>query len=360
MSIKSQLKVIIIGCGRIINKHIEAISVLDQIEIVGFVDVDFKKAENCSKKYGGKAFETYKNIKIETIANLAVVLTDSGSHYQCTIDLLNYGLDVLVEKPMALKLQHARNMISTAKKLNRNLFVVKQNRFNTAVQKVKEIINQGKLGTLNSANVCVRWCRDQKYYAQSEWRGTWANDGGVITNQASHHLDLLLWFMGDIECVSAFEANLMSEIEAEDTLFGIIKFKSGALGIIEATTAARPKNIEGSLAFLGSKGSAKIGGIAVNEISHLVVEDSEAISDEPKITSNSTNDVYGSGHQAIYSEIVKFYSDEKNAAISGEEGLKSLNLIHMLYKSVEENRTIFSKEKTKESKRLGVGQIEKI
>lgn len=345
MKTSGVLNVLLVGCGRIVSKHIAAIQScgVGNIQIVGVVDIDLAKAKRYADLLSVPYYRAVADLNDSLNIDLAVVMTDSGAHFSVTCELLSKGFDVLVEKPMALTLEHASEMVDLAKKLSRNLFVVKQNRFNDAVQKVRSLVLEKKLGQLNSAAVCVRWCRDQKYYDQAPWRGTWLDDGGVIANQAIHHIDLLVWLMGDVECVSAFDANLMSEFEAEDTICAIIKFKSGAVGVIEATTAARPNNIEGSLSLLGSAGYAKIGGHAVNELTSLITNEA---SPELALRENNgiqdTTDVYGDGHQAIYREIIKFLRGSKNSAVLGDDGIESLRLIHMIYRSVECDKTIYN------------------
>ena len=345
MKTNNVIYVLLVGCGRIVSKHVAAIKScgVDNIQIVGVVDIDLAKAKKYGELLSVPYYNSLEDLNDSVNIDLAVVMTDSGTHFSVASELLSKGFDVLVEKPMALTLEHANEMINLAKKLNRNLFVVKQNRFNDAVQKVRSVVLEKKLGQLNSAAVCVRWCRDQKYYDQASWRGTWLDDGGVIANQAIHHIDLLVWFMGDVECVSAFDANLMSKFEAEDTICAIVKFKSGALGVIEATTAARPNNIEGSLSLLGSAGYAKIGGHAVNELTSLITKE---VTPEVTLRDNNgvqdTADVYGDGHQSIYREIIKFLKGSTNTAVLGDDGIESLRLIHMIYRSVETGKPVYN------------------
>ena len=179
------------------------------------------------------------------------MLTASGSHAQHVVELAPYGADIVVEKPMALTLEDADKMIEVCDRHGVRLFVVKQNRFNVPVVQLRKALDAGRFGKLVLGTVRVRWCRPQSYYDQDSWRGTWAHDGGVLTNQASHHIDLLEWMMGDVESVFAKSITALVDIEAEDTAIVTIKFKNGALGIIEATTAARPKDLEGSLSVLG-------------------------------------------------------------------------------------------------------------
>lgn len=184
--------------------------------------------------------------------DVVVVLTESGNRKN-VVDLAPYGKHIVVEKPMALTLDDADAMIQACDKTGAKLFVVKQNRFNVPVVKLREALEQGRFGKLVLGTVRVRWCRPQDYYDQAPWRGTWAMDGGVLTNQASHHVDMLEWMMGDVESVFARGATALAHIEAEDTTVVTLKFRNGALGVIEATTATRPKDLEGSISVLGRR-----------------------------------------------------------------------------------------------------------
>ena len=185
------------------------------------------------------------------------------------------------------------------------LFVVKQNRFNVPVLKAREALEAGRLGKLVLGTVRVRWCRDQSYYDQDAWRGTWAQDGGVIANQASHHVDMLGWFMGPVESVHARGARALVDIEAEDTVVATLRFRNGALGIVEATGATRPKDLEGSLSVLGGGGAIEIGGFAVNEIRHWqFVNPDPADAEVMERYSVNPPNVYGFGHQAYYEHVV--------------------------------------------------------
>src|SRR5207253_3813000 len=186
------------------------------------------------------------------------VLTSNGMQAAHVIACAKAGKHALVEKPMALRLQDADHMIRACDEAGVKLFVVKQNRFNLPIVKAREALDAGRFGKLVLGTVRVRWCRPQAYYDAAAWRGTWAWDGGVLTNQASHHIDMLEWMMGDVDSVTAMTCTRLAKIEAEDTAVAILHFRNGALGVIEATTATRPKDLEGSLSVLGEKGSVVV------------------------------------------------------------------------------------------------------
>jgi predicted dehydrogenase len=245
---------------------------------------------------------------------------------------------------MALRLQDADDMIRACDEAGVKLFIVKQNRFNLPVVKAREALQAGRFGRLFLGTVRVRWCRDQAYYDQDDWRGTWAYDGGVLTNQASHHVDMLEWFFGDVVSVHARAITALAKIETEDTAVATLKFRNGALGIIEATTAARPTE----------KGTVEIAGFAVNEIRHWRFVD-ELPSDRDVVEKFSVNppNVYGFGHQAYYQHVIDCLINQRAALVDGLEGRKSLELISALYESIETGQEV-SLRFTPRLSRLGV------
>jgi predicted dehydrogenase len=273
--------------------------------------------------------------------DVVTILTESGHHARDVLALAPYGRHIVVEKPMALTLDDADAMIRTCDAAGVKLFVVKQNRFNVPVVKLREALEAGRFGRLVLGTVRVRWCRTQAYYDQDAWRGTWALDGGVLTNQASHHVDLLEWMMGDVESVFARSATALVDIEAEDTAVVVLKFRNGALGIIEATTAARPRDLEGSISILGERGTVEIGGFAVNEMKTWEFAERVAGDDEVmrKYSVNPPS-VYGFGHHAYYEHVVDCIVNDRQHLVDGLEGRRSLELISAVYESIETGREV--------------------
>jgi UDP-N-acetyl-2-amino-2-deoxyglucuronate dehydrogenase len=249
------------------------------------------------------------------------------------IEAARAGKHVVVEKPMALTLTEADELINTCKKEGVKLFVIKQNRLNSPVKVARQALEEGRFGRLFMGNVTVRWARPQSYYDQDEWHGTWMFDGGVLMNQASHHVDLLQWMLGEVETVKAYTATLNHNIETEDTAVAILRFKNGAMGVIEATTCVFQKNLEGSLIILGDKGSVKIGGFAVNKMETWNFED--YTTDDEIYCSNSTNppDVYGFGHLEYFQNVIDVLLGRAKPYTDGFEGRKSLELILAIHQS---------------------------
>jgi predicted dehydrogenase len=310
-------------------------------ELAAVCDVVPAKARALASAFGVPSFTDMHEMMDRARPDVVTILTESGYHAENAIALAPYGKHLVVEKPMALTLPGADAMIRACDRHGVRLFVVKQNRFNVPVVKLRQALEEGRFGRLVLGTVRVRWCRRQDYYDQDAWRGTWALDGGVLTNQASHHIDLLEWMMGEVDSVYALATTALVRIEAEDTAVVALKFKSGALGIIEATTAARPKDLEGSISILGERGSVEIGGFAVNEMKVWRFEDARPEDGEvlAKYSVNPPN-VYGFGHQAYYEHVVDCISGERPHLVDGLEGRRSLELISAIYESVETGREV--------------------
>ena len=346
----------LVGCGRISKRHSELLgeNQIAGAQLVAVCDKIVSKAQVIADKYSIPVYSCLHDMMKTEKIDVVVVLTESGLHAQHTIELAPYGAHIMVEKPMALTLDDADKMIEACDTHGVKLFVVKQNRFNVPVVQLRKALEDGRFGKLIMGTVRVRWCRPQAYYDQDSWRGTWAYDGGVLTNQASHHVDLLEWMLGDVESVFARSKTALVDIEAEDTAVVILKFRNGALGVIEATTAIRPKDLEGSLSVLGEKGSVEIGGFAVNEMktwnfSEPLDDDDEVIE---KYSVNPPN-VYGFGHQAYYEHVIDCLNNKTAQLVDGLQGRKSLELINAIYESIETGKEISLRFSPKFSK-LGV------
>ncbi|MEO5844854.1 MAG: Gfo/Idh/MocA family oxidoreductase [Caldimonas sp.] len=337
------IAIALLGCGRIARRHAELLGTgqIEGARLAAVCDRQGERAAAFGSRYAVPSFTGIDELLAAPGIDAVAVLTPSGMHAGHAIRVARSGRHVIVEKPMALTLADAEEMIAAADSARVQLFVVKQNRFNVPVVKAREALEAGRFGKLVLGTVRVRWCRDQSYYEQDDWRGTWAQDGGVLANQASHHVDMLSWFMGDAEAVHARAATALVDIEAEDTAVATLRFRNGALGIVEATNAARPRDMEGSLSVLGSKGAVEIAGFAVNEIRTWQFVDSLA-SDAAVMESYSVNppNVYGFGHQAYYEHVVACLDHGARPLVDGHHGRQSLELIMALYESIASGREV--------------------
>lgn len=335
-----KLKCVLIGCGRIFSRHIEVMSNLPDVQLVGICDIRRDRLEKAAAASGTHPFSDYMDMVKTVKPDIVSVLTESGSHARIACDVMPHTKNVVVEKPMALTLDDADRMIGMCDHAGVSLFVVKQNRYNRPVVRLRQALDAGRFGKLALGTVRVRWSRSQAYYDQDAWRGTWKDDGGVFANQASHHVDLLQWMMGPVESVQCYTATRLVDIEVEDVGLAILKFTNGALGVVEATTAARPKDLEGSLSILGERGAVVIGGFAVNRVDTWNFDTPHGGDEHPDEWSQNPPNVYGHGHMEFYKDIVGCIRERRRAMLDGLEGRKSLELIIAIYQAAATRREV--------------------
>ena len=346
----------LIGCGNISKKHIQVIqNHLSNAKVVAVCDKVRERAESYSKTYDIPAFTDINTMMEKLGANIDIVsvLTPSGIHYQNVVDLVQYRKPLVVEKPIALRLEEADHILRECDRYGIKIFVVHQNRYNRPIVKAMEALRQGRFGKLVIGTVRVRWKRDQAYYDAEKWRGTWSYDGGVFTNQASHHIDMLTWFMGDVESVNAVGVTRLVKIECEDTGAAILRFRNGAIGIIEATTATRPKDLEGSISILGEKGSVEVGGFFMNELKTWAFEDHQPDDDSIFQEHGKNPDIWGYNLAEYLKDVILSLKNDQGGLVDGFEGRKSLELISAIYESIETGHEIPLRFRPKKCK-LGV------
>ena len=346
----------LVGCGNIAKKHAHALShYLKDAEAAAFVDLNLARASELSAKYGAPAFASVAEMMHEVGDRVDVfsVLTPSGAHCANVLELAEYGRPIVVEKPLALRLDDADRMIEACDAHGVKLFVVHQNRYNPPIVKAREALEQGRFGRLVLGTVRLRWTREQAYYDSESWRGTWAHDGGVFMNQAVHHIDMLSWFMGNAETIRSMAATRLVKIEAEDTGVAIVRYNSGALGVLEATTAARPKDLEGSISILGEKGSVVIGGFFMNQLVTWQFADTQPIDEVIFEKYGKNPPEFGHNLGEYLRGVVTSLKTKKAALVDGLEGRKSLELITALYESIENDADVQLRFRPKKC-RLGV------
>ena len=323
---RPRLRFGVVGCGRISDRHLRALAdpAVDA-DLVAVADVDERRARDTAEQYRVPGYRDYHQMLARhPDIDVLDILTPTGYHARHVVDLARYSKHFVVEKPMALRVPDCDEMLAACHKHGCRLFVVKQNRYNRAVRAARRALEQGRFGKMVMATVRVRWRRDQAYYERDAWRGTWALDGGVIAQQASHHVDLLQWFMGPVMHVQCQIATRLMKIEVEDTAAALFTFESGALGVFEATTAARPRDLEASLSLLGEHGSVILGGNAVNRIDCWQFEIPEPEDDAIRAqASEDVPNVYGHGHTDYLAGVVQSILTHRRASVDGEEGRKT-------------------------------------
>lgn len=330
----------LVGCGAISDKHVKALARVPDAQVVGAFDVNPKTAADFQAKHGIPTFTDADTMVAKTDPHVLNVLTPSGMHASTVLDMVKYNRHFVVEKPLALRLDHIDRILADCDSRGLKIFVVKQNRFNPPIQQLHKALEMGRFGKLVIGTVRVRWCRPQPYYDEKKWRGTWAHDGGVLTNQASHHIDMLIWMMGEVDSVTAKTATRLAKIEAEDTGVAILKFRSGALGIIEATTATRPKDLEGSISILGEKGAVEVGGFFMNELKTWSFAEPHAMDEEVLSKHAKVPGEQAWNHGEFLKDVVASLKSGRKGLVDGLEGRKSVELINAIYESSETGRDV--------------------
>ena len=328
-----RIRIALVGCGRISRNHFDAFERIDGLELSGVCDVIESRAREAGTRGEVPWFTSYAKMLDDVACDAVAICTPSGLHPAHGIMAAKAGKHVVCEKPMAINLTSADELVQACDDASVQLFVVKQNRLNPPIQLLKRALDKGRFGRLYMANTTVRWTRPQDYYDQAPWRGTWEFDGGAFMNQASHYVDLLQWLAGPVESVTAKTATLARRIEAEDSGAAILRFRSGALGVIEVTMLTYPRNLEGSITLLGETGTVKIGGSAVNKVEtwqFADYDDDDKLIDQANYTPPN---VYGHGHEGYYRNVVAVLRGEAVADTDGRAGRKSLELILGIYES---------------------------
>ena len=325
----------LVGCGRISRNHFDAIAKVDGLELAAVCDTDVERARQAGETYGVPSYRALDEMLRAGDFDVVAICTPSGLHSPQGIAAARAGKHVVTEKPMSLTLRQADDLVRACDDAGVQLFVVKQNRLNPPIQLIKRAVDKGRFGRIYMANVTVRWQRPQEYYDAEPWRGTWEFDGGAFMNQASHYVDLIQWLVGPVESVMGKTATQARRIEAEDSGIGVLKFRSGALGVIEVNVLTYPRNLEGSITIIGERGTVKIGGTAVNRVEHWTF--AEYDDDDKLVDAANTNPptVYGFGHQGYYRNVLAVLRGEAKPETDGRAGRKSLELILGIYESAK-------------------------
>lgn len=331
----------LVGCGRIAANHFESIAKhAKTCELTDVCDVDPAALAAAVAKTGAAGHSSLSDMLSKSKADCVVLTTPSGLHPGQATEAARTGFDVMTEKPMATRWTDGLAMVRACDEAGVRLFVVKQNRRNRTLQLLKQAVQKGRFGRIYMVNVNVFWTRPQAYYDSADWRGTWEFDGGAFMNQASHYVDLLDWVVGPVESVMAYTGTLARDIEVEDTGVAALKWRNGAMGSINVTMLTYPKNLEGSITILGEKGSARVGGVAVNEIKHWEFADADPMDAQINEASYQTTSVYGFGHPLYYSNVIDTLRGHASPEIDGREGLKSLELLIAMYMSARDGKRI--------------------
>ncbi len=342
------MKYALIGCGRISTNHIKA-AVANNLEIVAVCDVIPERMEEVLAKHGLEndksilRYTDYKKLIAENLGlQLISIATESGKHAEIALYCIEHGINVIIEKPMAMSLSDADKIIALAEKNKVKVSACHQNRFNIAVQQTRQALEKGRFGKMSHGSVHVRWNRNRDYYDQAKWRGTWAQDGGALMNQCIHGIDLLRWMMGDEieEVYGVTKQQFHNYLECEDIGMAVVKFKNGAIGTIEGTTNVYPKNLEETLYLFGESGTVKLGGKSTNAIDVWDFADETAADNDNKGLFEQTVNVYGNGHTSLFADMVSAIEHDGKPYVDAVAGRNALELVLAVYKSAAEGAPV--------------------
>ncbi|MEG0919071.1 MAG: Gfo/Idh/MocA family oxidoreductase [Anaerovoracaceae bacterium] len=333
------MKYAIIGCSRVAVNHIKS-AIDNNMEIVGVCDISEEAMDNLLKEFnldkdpGIKRFTDFKEMIGQQKPAIVSITTGSGSHAKIALGCIEEGVNLIIEKPIAMSITDADEILKAADSKGLKVCVSHQNRYNIAIQKLRKALEEGRFGKLSHGSINVRWNRDKAYYDLANWRGTWAQDGGCLMNQCVHGIDLLIWMMGPVtEVYGVTRQHFHDYIEAEDLGTAILKFESGAVGTIEGTTNIYPENLEETLCIFGETGTVKIGGTSVNNIDVWKFADERPEDKEALGFHEETENVYGNGHYHLFKDMINAVKENKVPYVNGEAGRNAIEIILAIYKS---------------------------
>lgn len=334
------MKYALIGCGRIATNHMKA-AMNNNLEISAVCDIIYDKMDELLAKHGLeneksiRKYDDYKKMIEDIKPELVSIATESGNHAEIALYCIDNGINVIIEKPMAMSMSDADEIIRRSEEKGVKVSACHQNRFNIAIQELRKAIEAGRFGKLSHGSIHVRWNRNENYYKQAPWRGTWAQDGGALMNQCIHGIDLLRWMMGDEidEIYGATRQQFHDYLEAEDVGMAVIKFKNGAIGTIEGTTNVYPENLEETLYIFGEKGTVKIGGTSTNNIDVWNFADESEDDNKNKGLKEQTSNVYGNGHTSLFADVIDAIENDRKPYVDAVAGRNALEVVLAIYKS---------------------------
>ena len=336
----------LIGCGRIAINHMKA-AINNKLNIVAVCDILPEAMESLLAKYdlagsGIKRYTDYKQMLSENDITLVSIATESGIHAEIALYCIDQGVNLIIEKPMAMSMADADEIIRRSEEKGVKVSACHQNRFNIAIQELRRAVENGRFGRLSHGSIHVRWNRNQDYYTQAPWRGTWLQDGGCLMNQCIHGIDLLRWMMGnDVEEVYGVTKQQFHDyLECEDIGMAVVKFKNGAVGTIEGTTNVYPKNLEETLFVFGETGTVKIGGKSTNNIDVWDFADESEIDQKNKGLEEATSNVYGNGHTSLFADVIDAIENDRKPYVDAVAGRNALEMILAVYQSAATGKPV--------------------
>ena len=341
------MKYALIGCGRIAVNHIKA-ALNNGLEICAVCDIKPEAMETLLSKYGLeheeaiRRYTSYRDLLAAEKPTLVSIATESGIHAEIALACIDAGVNIIIEKPMAMSMADAEEIIRRSEQAGVKVSACHQNRFNVAVRQTRKALEEGRFGQISHGSVHVRWNRNRDYYDQAPWRGTWAQDGGCLMNQCIHGIDLLRWMMGDEvdEIYGVTRQQFHDYLECEDIGMAVVKFKNGAIGTIEGTTNVYPKNLEETLYLFGETGTVKLGGTSTNNIDVWDFADANEADEENRGLQEATSNVYGNGHTSLFSDMIEAIEQDRPPYVDAVAGRNALEMILAIYQSAATGKPV--------------------
>jgi predicted dehydrogenase len=338
----------IVGCGMISSFHARAIADVRGAKLVACFDTREPAAEKFAAEHACQAYTDLNAMLSDPKVAIVTIATPSGAHMEPAVAAARAGKHVIVEKPLEITLKKCDRMIEACKKAGVQLGAIFPSRFHDSSLKMKRAIDGGRFGRLTLGDAYVKWYRTQQYYDSGAWRGTWALDGGgALMNQAIHSVDLLTWLMGPVVEIQANAATLAHErIEVEDVVVATLRFANGAIGVLEATTAAYPGYLK-RIEIHGSEGSALLEeeDLRAWDFAKPRTEDKAIFKEmkEHKSTGGGASDPAAMGHHGHamqFRDFVEAVKKNRPPAIDGHEGRRSVEIILGVYKAAETGKSV--------------------
>lgn len=337
----------LIGCGRIATNHITAVE-NNRLELIAVCDINPENIESLLAKHelntdsSIKRYADYKKMIEENKLDLISIATESGIHAEIAIYCIEHGVNIIVEKPIAMSIEDADCIIEKAKEYKVKVSACHQNRFNLAIQETRKAIENNRFGKMSHGTIHVRWNRNKEYYDQAPWRGKWASDGGALMNQCIHGIDLLRWMLGDevVEVYGVTMQQFHDYLEAEDLGVAILKFKNGAVGTVEGTVNVYPKNLEETMYLFGETGTVKIGGTSTNNIDVWQFEEAEEADQDKQGLKEATSNIYGNGHTSLFADVIDAINNDREPYVDAVAGRNALEIVLAIYKSQKTGRSV--------------------
>ena len=289
-----------------------------------------------------RRYTSYRDLLAAEKPTLVSIATESGIHAEIALACIDAGVNIIIEKPMAMSMADAEEIIRRSEQAGVKVSACHQNRFNVAVRQTRKALEEGRFGQISHGSVHVRWNRNRDYYDQAPWRGTWAQDGGCLMNQCIHGIDLLRWMMGDEvdEIYGVTRQQFHDYLECEDIGMAVVKFKNGAIGTIEGTTNVYPKNLEETLYLFGETGTVKLGGTSTNNIDVWDFADANEADEENRGLQEATSNVYGNGHTSLFSDMIEAIEQDRPPYVDAVAGRNALEMILAIYQSAATGKPV--------------------